>query len=223
METRFVFGRFTRVAFIAMAVSPLLHAQSEPEAHLVDPDSAEARPYRDTGDRAIDRFGYTLVTEATEAVTRNDLVAGIAAGHLRGLPTINGNIAGVARITAIKVVSLKTRDPANAPDAAEKRALFKVENDLDTGTPPEILVQRLDGENGKTEWRVYKPLAILKQCVACHGPTDNLAPEVKAALDSKFPDDKATGYRVGEWAGLIRVTVADPPAAAKPTPTPTKK
>ncbi len=186
-------------------------------ATFVDPDSPAAKPYRDTGDRAIDRFAMTMISEAASSVARDGAVAALAVCHLKNLPMTNGFVAGMPRISAMKLTSLKLRNPANAPDAAEELALAKVSADLEAGTPPNLLVQRIDLPGGGNEWRVYKPLVTIRQCMPCHGRTDEQSPELVAALKEKYPNDDATGYAPGQWRGLIRVTVAEP-IPAKPAP-----
>jgi hypothetical protein len=54
-----------------------------------------------------------------------------------------------------------------------------------------------------------EPLGIQELCLTCHGTA--LAPEVQTVLASKYPDDKATGYRVGDLRGLAWVELPAPP------------
>ena len=44
--------------------------------------------------------------------------------HLKALPLTGEIIAGMPRSTAVKRTSLKLRNPANAPDEYEQRALY---------------------------------------------------------------------------------------------------
>lgn len=192
------------------------------QATFLNVDSPEAKPYRDVGDRAIDRFAMTMISEAASSVARDGAVAALAVCHLKNLPTTNGFVAGIPRIKAMKLTSLKLRNPANAPDGAEQLALTKVAGDLDAGEPPNLLVQRIDLPGGAHEWRVYKPLATIRQCMPCHGRTDEQSPELTAALHERYPKDEATGYAPGQWRGLIRVTVSDPVDAKQPGADPSR-
>lgn len=214
-------------AAVGLALAPLAYASAAENvsARFIDPRSPEARPFADPGERAIDRLAYTMVTEISSSVARDGAASAIASAHLKGLPMTGGFVAGMPRILAFKLTSLKLRNPANAADGAEQLALKKVQDDLDAGTPPNLLVQRVELPDGTREWRVYKPLALLRQCVACHGRGQDMTPELKTTLEQRFPDDQAAGYRTGEWRGLIRVTVAEPtpnvtPAKVLPASTP---
>jgi hypothetical protein len=39
--------------------------------------------------------------------------------------------------------------------------------------------------------------------LACHGPEEALQPEVRAALDQRYPEDRATGYAAGDLRGAF--------------------
>ena len=50
-------------------------------------------------------------------------------------------------------------------------------------------------------------------CLTCHGET--LAPELAAAIAREYPNDQATGFKLGELRGAFRVVwpASSPPAA----------
>jgi len=45
------------------------------------------------------------------------------------------------------------------------------------------------------------PIKLQPQCVMCHGPADQILPEVKSALVDRYPQDQATGFEIGELRG----------------------
>lgn len=53
-----------------------------------------------------------------------------------------------------------------------------------------------DGREGYVEALVTQPL-----CIACHGET--LDPEVARQIQESYPDDKATGFEVGDLRGVV--------------------
>lgn len=193
-------------------------AKSEIQSTFVDPDSAEAKSYRDVGDRSIDRLAMTMITDASRAVAGGTEIAALPNCHLKDVPMKDGTVGGLPRITAVKMTASKVRNPENAPDAAEQAALDKVKRAIDLGTPPKILVQRIDLPSGAKEWRVYKPLVTIRQCGTCHARPDEQTPELRTALAAKYPKDEGSGFGVGQWRGLMRVTVADPAPAPAPKP-----
>lgn len=93
----------------------------------------------------------------------------------------------------------KPRNPANLATGWQADALAQFELDAATGRRLEaarFLRPLPDGHLGYAE-----PLVIQPMCLACHGP--ELAPEVQAAVAERYPDDRATGYQVGELRGVI--------------------
>jgi hypothetical protein len=106
---------------------------------------------------------------------------------------------------SIKRVSENHRNPVNAPDAAEVRALRHFQDALtESGSLPEDWVQ----ETANGELRYYRPLVIAEPCLACHGDPASMDPAVVEAIDARYPDDRATGYEIGDLRGLVRVTVS---------------
>lgn len=45
------------------------------------------------------------------------------------------------------------------------------------------------------------PIKLQPQCVMCHGPSEQILPEVKSALVDRYPQDQATGFEIGELRG----------------------
>jgi hypothetical protein len=58
-------------------------------------------------------------------------------------------------------------------------------------------------EAGQSVGQFLAPLAIQGPCLLCHGPREGLMPEVQAALTKDYPQDKATGYALGDLRGVI--------------------
>ncbi|HCF96715.1 MAG TPA: hypothetical protein DEW46_16805, partial [Verrucomicrobia bacterium] len=44
-------------------------------------------------------------------------------------------------------------------------------------------------------------------CVACHGPEEQIQPDVLAAIRAHYPNDRATGFQPGDLRGAISVEV----------------
>ena len=49
--------------------------------------------------------------------------------------------------------------------------------------------------------RVLRPLGVGGLCLLCHGPRENLSPQVTEALAERYPEDRATGYEHGQLRG----------------------
>ena len=93
-----------------------------------------------------------------------------------------------------------------------KRITDKPRNASNQATPEELVLlaaMRSDLESGHLEpfYRlgeaVYQPLLVEAPCLLCHG--EHLANDVREALVKRYPDDAATGYRLGQLRGAIKV------------------
>lgn len=57
------------------------------------------------------------------------------------------------------------------------------------------------------------PIKLQPMCVMCHGPVDQILPEIKKQLVDRYPDDRAVGFQVGELRGWFWVEL---PAGEQP-------
>ena len=108
----------------------------------------------------------------------------------------------------IKRTSFKYRNPANAPDSNEKKALKYFEESLkETGKLPKYYIQKVKEEDGKVYYRYYKPLKVAPVCLTCHGEKKYMDETVYQKIKTIYPNDKATGYKVGDFRGVIRISI----------------
>ena len=102
-------------------------------------------------------------------------------------------------------VSLRNRNPGNAPNAWQAAVLEEFEARRAAGEKIDALTwQEIADSNGRQEFRFMKAIPTASLCLACHGQA--LAPPVAAKLAELYPDDKATGFREGDLRGAVVVT-----------------
>ena len=180
----------------------------DPTITFLDPAALEAAAVRQAGEAASAQVALRLVTELTAALGAGAPEKAVEVCHTRALPLTNEPLPGLAQVRAVKRTSLRLRNPANAPDAAEQAALDRVATLIADGQPaPPILVQKIETAGAAPEWRLYRSIGVQAACLACHGSADAQSPALRAVLQARYPRDAATGYAVGDWRGLIRVTV----------------
>jgi hypothetical protein len=104
----------------------------------------------------------------------------------------------------VKRISLKYRNPANKPTAGEEAVMHSLQTLQDNHVIlPEYLVERVNAET----YKFYKPLNINKDvCLKCHGNISS-NPKLEAYIGKNYPEDKATGYKMGDLRGAIIVTI----------------
>ena len=54
-----------------------------------------------------------------------------------------------------------------------------------------------------SDWVVIAPIATQPLCLTCHGDSASFPPELTQTLEKFYPDDKATGFKVGELRGVF--------------------
>lgn len=100
--------------------------------------------------------------------------------------------------------SLRVRNPANAPDDLDRRVLEAFDEAVRSGGPLPSEDVRVSPAG---DVRYYRPLVVNDLCLGCHGPVEDLDPEVRELLRVRYPGDAAVGYEVGDVRGAIRVRI----------------
>lgn len=184
-------------------------AADSPPHVFVDPDDPRVAPFRQAGERAIDHSGNALLLEVRRALADTAPAMAVGRLHLKDYKPPPSR-PGQPVVTEIRRTSLRIRNPANTPDEADLAALERIEREIERGdTVSNVLVQRVTLPGRTPEWRVYRPLVTLKQCLACHGPPGALAAGVPDTLKVFYPADQAVDLKVGSWRGLIRASIPD--------------
>ncbi len=121
-------------------------------------------------------------------------------------PNMSGEIS---RQTGWKLtrVSLKVRNPLlGTADAWEQNKLQEFAERAAKGEKPETIEasEIVDEPAGKS-FRFMKAIALQPSCVACHGAKEEIPAEVQARLNTDYPHDQATGYKVGDIRGAVSI------------------
>lgn len=97
----------------------------------------------------------------------------------------------------IKRVSNKNRNVKNKADEQEQAILELFAKMTGNEKPYHKTVERDD------ELIYYSSIHVQPLCLACHG--DNLSEDVRESLMKAYPEDKATGYQLGDLRGMFVV------------------
>jgi len=100
----------------------------------------------------------------------------------------------------VRRTALKTRSEKNIPDTVDTKimeayAKKATEKSLD---PKDIQVVEVDGVT-----RVYKPLLVKPVCMKCHGSEEAISSDIKAMISKIYPKDMATGFKEGDFRGVM--------------------
>ncbi len=102
--------------------------------------------------------------------------------------------------TSVKRVTLKPRNPSNMAKAEDKKVLEQFASMAAKGEQlPKMKVVELS----KGHYKVYKPFSMGKACVKCHGDIAKMDKKAYSIISKRYPQDKATGYKVGDFRGAF--------------------
>lgn len=97
----------------------------------------------------------------------------------------------------------RVRNPKNRPSDWQARGLAEIAQRITSGEAPE----KVDWQGREGESFVYmEPIMMGGLCATCHGPTESIPVGVKKELARLYPQDEATGFKIGELRGAFVVT-----------------
>jgi len=142
-------------------------------------------------------FAGQLKPALKEALTSGGPVAAIDVCASRA-PMIAAQLSEASGWKVTRVSRRPRNINSAQPDAWEQQVLERFEARLAAGEAPPALNY---GEVVGSDFRYMQAQAVEPLCLLCHG--ESLSPEVQAALSQHYPQDRATGYRLGELRGAF--------------------
>lgn len=201
--------KFIIFSLFSMLVVTLSNCAKK-DFEVTQPTAKEAEKIQAIGDSLSKTLLGSLKKELTTAISEKGLVEAIRFCNLQALPVTAEIAKTFGEQVDIKRTSFKYRNPKNAPDKLETLALQHFERLIREGQPlPQRYMQKVQ-EAGKTYYAYYKPLKVGGLCLACHGNTGQMDTQMKTTLEELYPEDKATGYKEGDFRGVVRVYIRKP-------------
>ena len=153
--------------------------------------------------QATAAFGQALKSELVSAMQSGGPLAAIEVCNTRA-PLI-ADAVSLQQDVRVSRVSLKNRNPSNAPNDWQAEVLSSFEQRKSDGENPAQLTwqETVETASGQ-EFRFMKAIPTAGLCLQCHGQA--LAPAVAEKLNELYPEDQATGYSEGDLRGAFVVT-----------------
>jgi len=106
----------------------------------------------------------------------------------------------------IRRVTIKSRNPKDDPDQLEKSILDAYQN---AHSKDEILRDNVQSIGEGSHFLYTKPIVIENNlCLVCHGvPGVELTTVNQQTILSFYPEDKATGYKIGDLRGMWSIRI----------------
>ncbi len=193
----------TTLSLLFILFPVLFSCQKKPEQETVAPALTESRRQEilQQGGEASGALLATLGPKLKAAMMAGGPEHALEVCQKIGQPLtreISDNLAGLT----LSRVSLKPRNPANAPDGLDTEILTEWQKAVtDEGVSPSDEVRVKDGKVAV----FYRPIIIQNVCLKCHGDPETFSETLTAKLDELYPDDKATGYSMGKLRGAFRI------------------
>jgi hypothetical protein len=152
------------------------------------------------GQTIVTRSFQSLTSELQIALQNGGVQNAIGYCHLRAAAIIDS----LSEMNDIKIsrVSDRNRNPNNEATELDQLILKEYNDQLASGRP---LQPHLEVDRGDTIY--YSPIVIqTPMCLICHGePGATIQNLDYDFIRSKYPDDRATGYKLNDLRGLWKV------------------
>ncbi len=182
---------------MALAATLLLAACDRSPKRL-DPIPAELAPRVELAEQAADDLRSTLSRRLMQTISERGPEAGIEV-CANEAKTLTAEVAGRHQVQ-IGRTSVRLRNRDNSPRPWLGGYLEEA------ASRPAAEVKPVVYDLGK-QLGVAQPLATLPLCTTCHGEVAKIPAPVQAALKRRYPDDRATGFDVGQVRGVLWVEV----------------
>ena len=173
------------------------------QAAPVAPEApAELQPAIAKADRAFAELRQALIARLSAELSSGGPLTAVSACH-DVAPDIANRVQAEQRI-ALGRTSHRLRNPENrSPAWAAAHVAAAADR---PGADARPLVVDLGDRVG-----VLRPIHAMAMCTTCHGPADQIAPDLKETLAALYPADRATGFREGDLRGWMWAEVPKTP------------
>lgn len=184
------------------AAPPAQNASAAPTSSAALTSSAAAEPVDPTVTKARAAVG------AFKVALKKELVAALAKSPVHAIEVCEKRAPELAREhggegLVLGRSSKGLRNPNNAPKPWLAAVLDELEK-VESGSAVHRVVP-LEGDRVA----YVEPLWTGQECLLCHG--ESVAPDVVAALASRYPRDAARGFKQGQLRGVVYAELAKVP------------
>jgi hypothetical protein len=156
------------------------------------------------GDSISTEAQTQLISSLQNAVTEKGVVGAIEFCNVQALPILTevSQKYGVE----IRRASNRSRNPTDQPTEEEKSILEAYEYNAENGNKSDPNIQKF--ENG--EIYLYTKAIVIPSgfCLSCHGESGKeINEETQKKLNELYPQDKATGHKVGDLRGMWSIRI----------------
>lgn len=103
----------------------------------------------------------------------------------------------------VKRITDKPRNPNNLANEEQLKVLQQIKSQIKTKDKPQLVIKEISPNH----YQVYQPITMGGKCLTCHGDESMRNKNAYEIISSKYPNDKATGYKEGDFRGAFLVDI----------------
>jgi len=194
---------FLRNVFICLLIAVVACQPKEQQSDdaPMDEDALQEKVLQ-MGDSIANSSQQTLAQNLQKAIQLGGVAEAIRFCNLAAMP-LTDSLSRKYNVQ-IRRASLRVRNPKDAPTEEERPILEAYQQKLARNQPLSAQVHELDDAH-----LLYtQPIVISNAlCLNCHGEVGAaVTEETHALILEKYPDDNATGHKMGELRGMWSIT-----------------
>ncbi|BFT31817.1 DUF3365 domain-containing protein [Alteromonas sp. D210916BOD_24] len=181
------------------------HLTAETQMDFYNIDASEVQIKVKEARSHAKALGSALKSRLQQAIQTGGLEAGVKECQLAAEPIANQLSQNGWQVGR---TALKVRNSNNAPDKWESEQLALFSNLLTKANADNSMVNKpLESYQYNSDSGEFRYMMAIEQgqiCMACHG--EQITPSVKQTILQYYPDDQATGFKLGELRGAFTLS-----------------
>ncbi len=195
-----------RLIIIVLLILTYSSLTAQDKYVLAEPTQEEISSYSVLGDVIAKKILVSLKSELVKGMKEGGAVNALKICNIKAIPLTDDLVNSHNKVEGIKRISRKYRNPGNKPDEIDLLALNDLEKSKDQTA--DKLVQKYFAD-GKAYFNYYQSIRVGSFCTTCHGKESNMDKKLVETIRKLYPEDKATGYKAGDFRGAIKVTFTE--------------
>ena len=103
----------------------------------------------------------------------------------------------------VKRITDKPRNPNNLANEEQLKVLQQIKSQIKNKDTSRLVIKQIS----PNRYQVYQPITMGGKCLTCHGDENIRNKNAYEIISSKYPNDKATGYKEGDFRGAFLVDI----------------
>jgi hypothetical protein len=149
-------------------------------------------------------FGQTLMAKLQSAMEDSGPTGAISVCKVASQEMEEQFSASDPALARVRRIALRTRNPQTHTPTSQEAEWLTAQEELIRANPEHEPQPYILKSPDRTT--VLLPIVLSNPlCLVCHGDPENMPDDLIEALQSNYPNDRATGYQLGDFRGAIAI------------------